>query len=345
MRRPSDTPGSRARSARAALVGGVALLGGLLLALEGPGPGAGGAPAASHRHARADSTTTTTTSTSSTTTVVTTTTGPPSSTSSTTTSTTFPAAAAPGDPFADPAIARYLAGRAGVVTAGLYDPASGRTYLWHPGVREVTASMVKIDILADLLYEHQADGRPLSASEQALAASMVEDSDNTAGQQLWNDIGGFGTSRATRGTGGYYAISAFDRRLGLTQTVTNWAWGLLATTPRDYLRLLEAIWLPGGALDPASQAYERRLMEGVVPAQRFGIPNGVPKGATVGVKDGWYLEKGTGWQVNSAGYVRLGRVRYLAVVMTAHDPSEAYGLDTVNTLGTLLWRFESRARP
>jgi len=50
----------------------------------------------------------------------------------------------------------------------------------------------------------------------------------------------------------------------------------------------------------------------------------------VGVKNGWYLEKATGWQVNTAGYVHLGRTYYLAVVMTASNPSEDYGREVVD---------------
>ncbi len=204
--------------------------------------------------------------------------------------------------------------------------------------------MSKIDILATLLREAQVQRRALSPAEQRLATSMIEVSDNVAAQRLWNDVGGLGLSRRVRGvSGGYYAVGDFNARLGFTHTTTSWGWGLMTTTPADFLRLLAAIWLPGPTLAPASQAYERGLMEGVAASQRFGVPNGVPSRAVVGVKDGWYKERVTGWQVNSAGYVHLGAVTYLAVVMTGYNPDEHYGIDTVNTLGLLLWRFE-RAR-
>jgi len=69
---------------------------------------------------------------------------------------------------------------------------------------------------------------------------------------------------------------------------------LIDTTPRDQLNLLKSILLPNSYLDTASQAYEQDLMENVVDYERFGIPTGVPTNATVGVKNGWYLEKATG---------------------------------------------------
>jgi hypothetical protein len=229
------------------------------------------------------------------------------------------------------------------VTAALYNPTTGCTYLYRPGVRELTASMVKIDILGDLLYEAQSAHRQLSSAEQSLATVMIEDSDNNAAQELWNDIGGYGLSSETSGTAGYYAIQTFNKRVGFTQTQTNWGWGLMNTTPTDFLKLLRTIWLPSSVLNPTSQAYERSLMEHVTPSQRFGIPNGVPAAAIVGNKNGWYPEA-TGWQINSAGYVHLRAVDYLAVVMTAENPNESYGMGTVNDVGSLLWHYESRTR-
>ncbi len=249
----------------------------------------------------------------------------------------------PGNPFASPAIVGFLRSRTSNVTAALYDPSTKRTYLYRANIDQAAASMVKIDILSDLLFEAQLAHRVLDSTERTLAATMVEDSGNVAAQRLWNDAGGFGLSARTRGTGGYYAISSFNQRVGFDQTETNWAWGLMETTPSDFLKLLAAIWLPRSLLSRTSQAYEQSLMENVLASQRFGIANGVPAGAVVGIKDGWYPES-SGWQVNSAGYVHLGRVTYLAVIMSGENPDESYGINTVNILGTLLWRFESGTR-
>jgi hypothetical protein len=69
---------------------------------------------------------------------------------------------------------------------------------------------------------------------------------------------------------------------------------------------------------------------------------GVPDSAMVGVKNGWDPEKATGWQVNSAGYVRLGKTFYLACVMTGSNPSEAYGIQVVDRVAQAFWNFESQ---
>ncbi|MGC8499389.1 MAG: serine hydrolase [Acidimicrobiales bacterium] len=235
----------------------------------------------------------------------------------------------------------FLASRVGSITAGIYCPATGATYLYRPGVEQITASMVKIDILATLLHEDQVDHGSLSPAERDAATTMIEQSNNQSAQMLWNQIGGFGLSTNWRGTGGYYAISAFDALVGMRQSVTSWGWGTMRTTPADYLRLLRAIWLPSRLLDPASAEVERQLMEHVVPWQRFGVPSGVPATAVVGVKDGWLPDPPAGWQVNSAGYVHQGSTTYLAVLMST-DPTETYGIATLDGLGSLLWRRESR---
>jgi hypothetical protein len=209
---------------------------------------------------------------------------------------------------------------------------TGHTYLYHPATLMVSASMVKIDEVACRLYQTQARGG-LSDTERALATQMVEYSNNDAAQAMWEDLGQLP------------ALTRCNARFGYTQSVTNWAWGLLATDPLDELALLRTIVLPNHVLTSSSRAYLAGLMEHVTPYQRFGVPTGVPAGAIVGVKNGWYPEKDTGWQVNTAGFVLRGHTRYLLVVMTGHNPSESYGLRTVNTAAQLSWNFESARLP
>ena len=250
-------------------------------------------------------------------------------TTSPATSTSAPVSSRIEDPFHSASLATYLATRSDNVTAALYDVNTGKTYIYRPGVQEVTASMAKIDILAVLLWECQKEHRALSAKEKKQATKMIDASDNKAAESLWVTIGQL------------FPFTKFNDDIHFTQTSPNWDWGLLETTPRDQLQLLKAIVLPNKYLDPTSQSYEQHLMESVEGYERFGIPTGVPASAQVGVKNGWYPEKKTGWQVNSAGYVHLGRTFYLAVVMTASNPSEGYGREVVNRVAQAFWNFES----
>jgi beta-lactamase family protein len=265
------------------------------------------------------STTTISSTSTSTTSTVSTTTSP--------TSSTLPSRIE--DPFHSASLAKYLATRSDNVTAALYNVATHQIYLYRPGILQVTASMEKIDILAVLLWEHQNAHTPLTKQELSLTTKMIEYSDNTAAESLWVTIGQLPT------------VTEFNKDLKYTQSITNWDWGKFDTDPRDQIQLLKTIVLPNNNLDPASQEYEQDLMENVVDYERWGIPTGVPTGATVGVKNGWYPEKATGWQVNTAGYVRLGKTYYLACVMTGSNPSEAYGIEVVDRVAQAFWNFES----
>jgi beta-lactamase class A len=265
----------------------------------------------------ADSTTTTVATTTTTTTV------------SPSTTTTLPVKAHLEDPFNERSIARYLRSRSDDVTAALYDVRTGKTYLYRAGKPQITASMVKIDILATLLYLNQEKEKQMTKRDIKLSMSMIEDSDNKAAQKLWVEIGQLP------------ALAEFNEMIGFHQSILSWGWGDTFTTPLDQLALLKTILFPNKVLDASSQEYEQDLMQDVLDSQRFGIPTAVPSRATVGVKNGWYPETATEWQLNSAGYVHLGRCYYLAVVMTAENPTEQYGLQTVNQIGHLFWNFES----
>ena len=233
------------------------------------------------------------------------------------------------DPFKSPEMVKYLSSRTNKVTAGFFDVETSETFLYRPGERQVTASMVKLDILAALLYSAKKSNRMLTSSESRLAKVMIQQSDNAAASALWPKIG-------------YSSgLNTFNAKLGFTQTRAVPSWGMEATTPADQLKLLKQILLPDSILSPSSQNYIQSLMQSVVNWQRFGIPTGVPTTATVGVKNGWYPVSTTGWQVNSAGYVKTDDHFYLAVIMTAGNRNQKYGTNAVNKISQLLWKFAS----
>jgi beta-lactamase class A len=249
-----------------------------------------------------------------------------------------PSAAATG-PHANPlaAAAAYAAGRAGSVLAAVYDVRTGQTWRLGTGQPQAEASVVKLDILETLLARE--DGGALRPGDQALAQSMIEDSDNDAATSLWDEAGGAA------------GLSAYDDQAGLTSTIPSpcvdcagfaWpGWGLTTTMPDDQLTLLKQLIVPGQRplLSDAARSYALSLMENVAPEQRWGVSGGVPAGATVALKNGWLPldAANTDWQVNSVGWVSGEGRDYLIAVLSTGSPSEQYGIDTINGLSALVW--------
>jgi hypothetical protein len=247
-----------------------------------------------------------------------------------------PRAAAAGhlDPFGA-AAASYLAGRTGTVLAAVYDIGTGRTWDLGQGAPQAEASVVKLDILETLLAEQ---GGGLSASNQSLAAQMIEDSDNDAATTLWY------------AAGGPARIGAFNAKAGLTRTVPSlcvvcqgfpWpGWGLTTSTPDDQIALLKQLVAPGSVLTKTERDYALSLMKDVTPSQRWGVTGGVPASVTVALKNGWLPLKGndSDWQVNSVGWIHGGGRDYLLAVLSTGNPGEQYGIDTIDQLATMVWQ-------
>jgi hypothetical protein len=236
------------------------------------------------------------------------------------------------------AAAAYLARRSGTVLAAVYDLRTGQTWQLGDGPAQPAASVVKLDILETMLARPR--GAVLSPADQALARSMIEDSDNDAATSLWNEDGGAA------------GLTYYGDRAGLIQTIPSACvacagfafpgWGLSLTVPLDQLTLLKQLVAPGPQplLSAAARSYALSLMEHVAPDQRWGITGGVPAGVTVAVKDGWLPlnAAATNWQVNSVGWVSGKGRNYLIAVLSTGNRTEKYGIDTINALSSLVWK-------
>jgi hypothetical protein len=235
------------------------------------------------------------------------------------------------------AAASYAAGRTGTVTAAVLDLRTGQTWsLGQPGPQD-EASVVKLNVLEALLAQKGKSGTGLSAADRDLATQMIEDSDNDAATSLWDEVGGAS------------GIRSFNTAAGLADTTPSscvtcagfpWpGWGLSKTTPADQLALLRTIARPNSLLTDAERAYALSLMENVTADQRWGVSGGVSAQATVALKNGWLpLDSAQrDWQVNSVGYVSGSGRDYLIAVLSTGNPTEQYGIDTINQLAAMVW--------
>jgi hypothetical protein len=117
-------------------------------------------------------------------------------------------------------------------------------------------------------------------------------------------------------------------------------WGLTTTTPDDQIALLRQLVTPSSVLPRAAREYALSLMEDVTPSQRWGVSGGVPAQVTVALKNGWLPLHGGGsdWQINSVGWISgVGR-NYLMAVLSTGNPSEQYGIDTIDKVAATVWQ-------
>jgi len=238
-----------------------------------------------------------------------------------------PSGASPG-PFASSVMRSYLLRRGGNITAAVDDLTTGQIFVYRPGVREYTASIVKASILATLLHRKQLEHASLTANERRTATGMIEASDNNDATALWNEDDG------SRG------VAAFLRLAGLRQTTFDpgGAWGYTRTTPLDQVTLLRTLALPNRLLSRSAQAYELGLMSHVIPFDYWGVPAGVPAGVPVAIKNGWLPVPGLDWQINSIGDITGRGEHYLIAVMANDNPTEGYGISSIEGIARIIWK-------
>jgi beta-lactamase class A len=226
------------------------------------------------------------------------------------------------------AIGGYLQTQDSDVNAAVYNLDTGQLSLYRPGAVEYTASIVKVDILATLLHQSEQQGTGLSDQEQDLATTMIENSDDDAATDLWDDIGQ------------QSGLAGFDSLIPLPDTVpgADGYWGETTTTGADQVDLLRDLVQPSSLLEQSAQSYELGLMENVESDQAWGVSAGVPAGVTVALKNGWMpLEDNGDWQVNSIGWVDGEGRDYLISVLTKNSETEASGIATIEGLSPLVW--------
>jgi beta-lactamase class A len=238
-----------------------------------------------------------------------------------------PARFAASNPLVTPAARAFLAQRAGTVSIAMQDLVTGQTWLYHPAAREETASIMKVDILETLLRQSEVTHTPLDDVADRVQG-MIENSDNDDAQDLWDLVGGSS------------AVAQYNAAAGLSQTVpdADGYWGTSTTSAADQIKLLHQLVSAHGLLDRASRSYEVGLMEHVEADQDWGVSAGVPGNVSVALKDGWLpVTSNNDWQVNSIGRIKGDGRDYLIAVLTAHDPSEAYGINTIEGLSKIVY--------
>jgi hypothetical protein len=216
-------------------------------------------------------------------------------------------------------ISRALRHRISSVGLELTDDQTQITCWLHARSHFISASVVKVTILAALLHKRMATHVRLSARDRALAWRMITASDNNAASALWAAVGRSSLQRFLRLAHMWHTIPG-----------PGGAWGLTELTAMDEVQLLQLITGPNTVLNQSARIYARYLMSRVIPSQRWGVPAGAPARVKVHVKNGWLpYPSGGDWRINSIGAFTSPWRIYLIAVLTTGNPSMGYGIRTI----------------
>ncbi|MGA5869995.1 serine hydrolase [Streptomyces cinereoruber] len=224
-------------------------------------------------------------------------------------------------------ITTALAGRAGTVAVGLRDRTTNTTCALRATTSYDSASIVKVTVLATLLWDAKKTNRYLTSRETGLATAMITKSDNAATTTLWKQLG------VTK-------VKGFLTAAGMTRTVpgSGGYWGLTQINVTDEQRLLSLITAKNTVLSDNARAYVLKLMGNVVTSQKWGTPAGAPASVSVHVKNGWLQRATRGWRVHSVGTFKGGGHDYTVSVLTDGNSTMNYGVSTIQAVAKVIHR-------
>jgi hypothetical protein len=180
------------------------------------------------------------------------------------------------------------------------------------------ASTIKAMLLAAYLRQPGVRNRHLREDEKALLEPMIRTSDNAAGIQVAALLGDGRVERLSR---------AAQMRDFEWVYEPGWLGGLSQISARDQARFLLRYerYVPG-----RHRHFARRLLGSVVSWQRWGLASVRPRHWRLYFKGGWGIADDDVGTVNhQVAFIERGRCRLGLAILTEHDPSPAYGAETL----------------
>ena len=208
------------------------------------------------------------------------------------------------------------------VAVSVRDEESGSAFD-HGSGRFATASLVKVHLVALMLWRADRDGTGLTAAQRSDAEQMLIRSENDPANRAYAALGGSaGIERGLEEAIGFSRIEVGEE----------FRWGRSMARPRDVVALLDEV------LDTAHDTpYEllQDAMSRVVREQRWGISALADRGTKVQSKVGW-VEEPDGWVVNSSGRVLVDDSAVLISVMTDRNATLEDGIATIEEVARLV---------
>ncbi len=213
---------------------------------------------------------------------------------------------------------RYAAARAGTVSFALRTPA--RTYGFRAGRVARSASVVKAMLMVAYLRRGDVRSRPLTGRDRALLDPMIRRSDNIAATRI-NDL---------EGADGLRRVARLAR---MRAFVPHPVWGGSSITAADQARFFARI---DATIPARHRAYAMRLLETVVPSQRWGVGRAQPPGWRLYFKGGW--GDGDGEVDHQVALLTRDGMRVSLAILTTENPNHAYGNETLRGVTARLLR-------
>lgn len=235
-----------------------------------------------------------------------------------------PAAPGPTKAFPSPGpLESYLADRPGTASVAMRKAGSNVIYVYSKGQSSfITASIVKLAVMATVMVQAEEDDRDLTEDEKSLLEPMITASDNDATTELWDDVGGPD------------AVRQVLRSMGADQTEPDEAWGMTTTTARDQVVIMSHFTMANPIIDADMRSYAISLLSQVEDDQDWGLTAAIPDSRQL-VKNGW-LPLDDGWHVNSVA-ARTGTGGYVvAGLTTSTEDDMAVQVETLEGLSRIL---------
>jgi hypothetical protein len=208
---------------------------------------------------------------------------------------------------------RYARTRAGDIAFSVRTTQNKFYPAHRPDHQEWSASIVKAMLLVSYISEPSVAHRKLTASERSTLSGMIEASNNTDAQDIYNQVGNAG-------------LEALAHRVGMTHFATNpqGIWGETLITARDQTKFFLHIdkYMPS-----SHRVFGMYLLNHIIPSERWGIGQVNHHGWRLYFKGGWGY--GTGLIDSQVAMLKRGCARVSLAVLTMHDYSQDYGNATL----------------
>ncbi len=211
--------------------------------------------------------------------------------------------------------------RQGRVRFAVLDETTGRRWGFRDTEQVHCASLLKTLLMATYLRQSSVRDRKLTEKDRGLLRPMIRESANAPASKLVVRLGSDAIARTAKAAG-----------MGAVHVTPHW--GQTPTSAKQQVALFTS--LPR-LVPKRHRDYAMRLLETVVPSQRWGVGQvALPDGWTIAFKGGW--GSGSGAVDHQTALLTSGDRRVVLSITTTTNPSHKVGKATLKGVAKRLLR-------